>query len=301
MSIQKIYKKIKEDGVRGLLEVAFRRIFPRRLDCYSNYKIFFEGKTGLEIGGPSSIFNRKGLIPIYATAALVDNCTFSHQTVWEGALTEGSNYHFDSRKVPGTQYIVEASNLDRIASASYDFVLSSHVLEHVANPLQALAEWIRVLKEEGLLVLVVPHKDGTFDHLRPVTPLAHLIQDFELQTEEGDMTHLDEILRLHDLTRDPDAGDLDTFKKRSLKNLENRCLHQHVFDTRLATEVINHMGLKVLSVELFKPFHIVVVAQKLKPEMHAWNEKFMGRGTLPCWTSPFPSDQPPLHQIQVTT
>lgn len=301
MLIQQIHQKIKEDGIRGLIETAFRRIFPRRLECYSSYKGFFEEKTGLEIGGPSGIFNRKGLIPVYPTAALVDNCTFSHQTVWEGALSEGSNFHFDPRKAPGAQYIVEASNLSRIASASYDFVLSSHVLEHVANPLQALAEWIRVLKEEGLLVLVVPHKDGTFDHLRPVTSLSHLIQDFERQTGEGDMTHLDEILRLHDLARDPDAGDLDAFKKRSMNNLENRCLHQHVFDTRLAIEVVNHMGLKILSVELFKPFHIVVVAQKLKTEIPAWNEKFMWRSALPCWTSPFPSDQPPLHPLQVTT
>jgi len=168
--------------------------------------------------------------------------------------------------------------------------MSSHVLEHLANPFLGLKNWIRVLKDEGILVLVVPHKDGTFDHQRPVTSLVHLIQDFEDQIDEGDMTHLDEILELHDLGKDPDAGGFDAFKARSLNNIRNRCLHHHVFDTKLAVEVVNHMGLRILAVELFKPFHIVVVAQKVSSQKPGQNDAYRGLDTLPCWSSPFPSD-----------
>ncbi len=118
-----------------------------------------------------------------------------------------------------------------------------------ANPLQALSEWTRVLREEGLLVLVIPHKDGTFDHRRPVTSLAHLIQDFEQQVTEADLTHLEEILRLHDLTKDTGEGDFESFRQRSIKNLDNRRLHHHVSNTSLAVEVIHHIGLQILAVE----------------------------------------------------
>jgi len=44
------------------------------------------------------------------------------------------------------------------ADASQDAVFSSHCLEHIADYRQALAEWFRVLKPGGHLVIVVPHQ-----------------------------------------------------------------------------------------------------------------------------------------------
>jgi SAM-dependent methyltransferase len=263
---KKIHSKLETGQIRALLKAAARVAIRPHIACYLQCRPFFQGKSGLEIGGPSSIFALGGPIPIYPIAARVDNCTFSQQTIWEGSVTEGANFHFDNRRAPGHQYIIEACDLGRIPSSSYDFVISSHVLEHTANPLRALGEWTRVLKSDGLFVLVVPHKDGTFDHRRPVTPFEHLIRDLEAQTTEGDMTHLEEILRLHDLTRDPAAGDLEAFKERSKRNLENRCLHHHVFDTQLADETVRYVGLRILSVERRSPYNIVVVAQKAGPQ-----------------------------------
>jgi SAM-dependent methyltransferase len=268
MLIKKAWDILKAEGVGGLLDGYSRRVLSRHVACYPQCKPYFRGRSGLEIGGPSSIFDRAGLIPVYPIAARVDNCTFSHHTIWEGDVAEGSTFYFDKRRSPGHQYIIEANDLSSIQANSYDFVISSHALEHMANPLQALGEWIRVLKGEGLLVLVVPNRDGTFDHLRPVTSFEHLVQDFQRRTTEGDMTHLEEILSLHDLARDPAAGSFEDFRERSAKNLENRCLHHHVFDTRLAVEMVHHTGLRILWVELSNSFHIVVVAQKRRPPEH---------------------------------
>ena len=44
-------------------------------------------------------------------------------------------------------------------SASMEFVFSSHLLEHVADTGAALAEWWRVIKSGGHLVLYLPHRD----------------------------------------------------------------------------------------------------------------------------------------------
>ncbi|MAG44570.1 hypothetical protein CL633_01645 [bacterium] len=41
---------------------------------------------------------------------------------------------------------------------TYDFVYSSHCLEHVKCPKKVLKEWIRILKPGGLLILILPHK-----------------------------------------------------------------------------------------------------------------------------------------------
>lgn len=278
-------------GVTAVLEDVYRIIFPYRLRYFGHCKSAFKAGKGLELGGPSKIFGSRGSFPVYPVATHIDNCNFNGSTVWEGAISEGNNFVFNRWAKPGHQYVVEASCLQAIADASYDFVLSSHCIEHLANPLQGLLEWIRVLKENGLLVLVVPHKDGTFDHRRPVTSMAHMIQDFDMQMQEDDLTHLDEILRLHDLRMDYRAGDFQTFRERSMRNIENRCLHQHVFDTRLAVEMVDHMGLQLLAVEVFRPMHIALIARKPASGQVPHNAEFIGASGAPCWRSPFPSDR----------
>ena len=272
--INKVYQKLKSEGMGGLLKTVYHYCLPRQLEYYPNCKSVFQSGVGLEIGGPSHIFGRRGSIPIYPVAGKIDNCNFSRSTVWEGTIREGDSFVFNKGSPPGHQYFGEANCLGFIDDSSYEFVLASHCIEHLANPLQGLAEWIRVLKHDGLLVLVIPHKDGTFDHRRPVTSLEHLVHDFEHQTNEGDLSHLEEILTLHDLTKDPAAGDFQSFQERSKRNIENRCLHHHVFDTRLAVEVVDYMGLEILTVEHFYPFHIAIIARKSPCDSAVGNEKY---------------------------
>jgi SAM-dependent methyltransferase len=155
--------------------------------------------------------------------------------------------------------------MGRFPSGTYDFVLASHVLEHIANPIRALSEWKRLLRDQGVLVLLLPHKDKTFDHRRAVTSLAHLIADLQADIREDDLTHLPEILALHDLDRDPEAGDADDFRRRCLNNYRNRCLHHHVFDAGLVAEVAKSIGLALIAIEEVQPFHIVLLAQKASP------------------------------------
>lgn len=288
--IGKVYGVVKAQGISGLLDIVARRAFPPRFSSYSRCLPLFKDKIGLEIGGPSGTFKRNGILPVYPVAARIDNCNFGAHTTWEGRIEEGATFVYDTRRSPGIQYVSEATDLSRIPSTSYDFVLSSHTLEHVANPLKALFEWTRVLKGDGVLALIVPHRDGTFDHRRPVTLLSHLIQDFEEQVGEGDLTHLGEILELHDMAKDPGAGDFDAFRQRSIDNVHNRCLHHHVFDTPLAVELTHHVGLQIVAVEALRPYDICIVSRKLPPGQALQNEAF--RRATPSWQSPFPSDRP---------
>lgn len=217
------------------------------------------GKNGLEIGGPSNGFRRSGALPLYRYAARMDNCNFSAETVWEGAIDDSIPFTPEPESGAGTQYVREATGLSGIANQTYDFVCSSHALEHVANPLRALEEWKRVLRPGGILVLVLPHKHSAFDHRRPVTTLDHLVEDYRRGVGEDDLTHCDEILELHDLSLDLDAGDFEAFRERSLQNESNRCLHHHVFDEELVVRMAGYAGFETLSVELFHPYGIILI------------------------------------------
>jgi len=250
----------------------------------------FLGKKALEVGGPSQIFADGGLLPIYQVLATADNCLFAERTIWTRAVQSGGTaFEFHPRKAPGTQLICEASDLTAIPDSTYESVLASHCLEHVANPLRALQEWKRVLVEQGLLLLVLPHKDGTFDWRRPVTPLEHMIHDHERNTNEDDLTHLPEVLALHDLEKDPPAGSPDQFKERCLANRTNRAMHHHVFDTRTAVMLVDRAGFRVKHAVALEPLHIVLVAAKAAG--HIDNSRFMHPGATFLRRSPFPSDQ----------
>lgn len=52
----------------------------------------------------------------------------------------------------------EAHDLSMFADGSMDYVFSSHCLEHIQDFKRALKEWWRVIKDNGHLVLYLPHK-----------------------------------------------------------------------------------------------------------------------------------------------
>ncbi|MEA2184671.1 MAG: hypothetical protein QOF69_3856, partial [Solirubrobacteraceae bacterium] len=98
------------------------------------------GLHALELGGPSSVFAAGGLLPAYSVLERIDGVQFSDETVWHGTMTSG-HYTLPDGTAKGTLWILDASDLHAIADCSYDAVLSSHVVEHLANPLRALSEW----------------------------------------------------------------------------------------------------------------------------------------------------------------
>jgi SAM-dependent methyltransferase len=65
-----------------------------------------------------------------------------------------------------------------LPDGSQDFVVSSHVLEHFPNPIKALLEWDRLIRAGGIIFMIVPHKERTFDKHQARTSLQHLIEDF---------------------------------------------------------------------------------------------------------------------------
>lgn len=210
---------------------------------------------GIEIGGPSGYF--KDTFPVYADMAGCDNVNFSSSTVWGES---GTDYTIDGEKV-GIQYIYDTTNLKEITT-TYDFVLTSNNIEHIANPMKAMREWVNLLKPGGFLVVVAPRKESNFDHNREITEFVHLLADYENNIGEDDLTHLAEILVKHDLSLDPPAGTLAQFTERSVHNFENRCLHHHVFDIPLLIELFNYFDITVIeSIKTEKEY--CVIGQKI--------------------------------------
>jgi ubiquinone/menaquinone biosynthesis C-methylase UbiE len=235
---------LKERPLKVIAWMVACKILKIKIRNFNDWKQLVKNKSGIEIGGPSGIFSKNHFLPIYPYLKSLDGVNFSSQTLWEGEIEQGNNYKFGGKT--GYQFIAEGSDLRQIQSQTYDFLLSCNNLEHIANPLKALAEWKRVLKKGGALILILPKKESNFDHKRSVTSLEHVIKDYENNIDERDTSVIEEVLRLHDLNRDPKAGNFENFKKRSENNFSNRTLHHHVFDTDLLKQMVEHIGMKTL-------------------------------------------------------
>ncbi|MBN2787144.1 MAG: class I SAM-dependent methyltransferase [Paludibacteraceae bacterium] len=240
-----IFEILDENGIGFLLKKIFYKILPDRISNFVYIQSLFKSKYGLEIGGPSRIFGSRGFVPLYKIVGALDGCNFSDTTIWEGNIKNEDKYNYYKNK-EGVQYVSEATNLSIIPDSKYDFVISSNCLEHIANPLKAIEEWIRVVKNGGVFLIILPNKDFCFDHNRPITEFSHLLKDFQNNINEDDLTHLNEILELHDLKMDKAAGSLIEFRERSLNNFKNRALHQHVFNINLLKEIFSFLKLEIL-------------------------------------------------------
>jgi len=187
-------------------------------------------KYGIEIGGPS-LSGRA----IYESAKGMDNVIFSKETLWS-SYDDSEKYRYYADRT-GRLIISDAVDISSIQNESYDFVFASHSLEHIANPIKALKEWLRIIKDGGFIILIVPEKSQCFDHNREYSKFTTLLTQYHNNVGEDDLSTLPEILNKHDLSMDLPAGDFVSFTKRSLNNINNRALHHYVYDDELLHKI----------------------------------------------------------------
>lgn len=224
--------------------ILFLLKFPKVFFNSNFYKAFYK-KEGIEIGGPSKIFKKR--LPVYTILKKLDGLNFKESNLWD---QRNQIYEFNKT------YIGEQTNLNFFKDNLYDFLLSSHTLEHSTNPIKAILEFKRIIKNDGYILLLVPKKDNNFDHKRQITKFDKLLENYELNMKEDDLSSLEEILEFHDLERNPESKSFEDFKKLSLNNFENRGLHHHVYDQNLLLELYNFVGISLIFTETTKHEYI---------------------------------------------
>jgi SAM-dependent methyltransferase len=256
----KLLAYTKQYGVAKTLQIVSYKIYPPKpkvpqLPNAHRYVTWFKGLAGIEIGGPSLFFQKS--MRLYKAVKSLDCANFSTKTLWQRNLKEGKTYQYYKDR-SGFQYICDTVDLHGIGPQKYDFCISCNVLEHIANPFKATSEWLRVMKKDGLLLLVIPRKQANFDHNRLTTTFEHLQEDYTNNVDEHDLSHLQEILVFHDRSMDSASGTYEQFKDRSLKNFENRALHQHVFDMDLLRQMFEFFNVDVLKSTTLETDYIIM-------------------------------------------
>jgi SAM-dependent methyltransferase len=118
----------------------------------------------------------------------------------------------------------DAGSLRTVAEASQDFVIANHVLEHMEDPVGALAAWLRVLVTSGVLYLAVPDKRSSFDGLRPSTSIEHVLRDHREGPAWSRSGHYQEYVRLAERAEEHKVG-----ARAAMLEGESVDIHFHVW------------------------------------------------------------------------
>ncbi|HEY2042554.1 MAG TPA: methyltransferase domain-containing protein, partial [Jatrophihabitans sp.] len=135
---------------------------------------------GLEIGPGDNPFP----LPPGATAQSVDQ--------WAPQDNAKLFREIEATRFQRADFLIDLNTerLSAFADQSQDFIIASHVLEHLVEPVGQLADIYRVLRPGGTLLLLLPDRRRTFDRDRRPTPLLHLVDEYQRGVTELDDAHL---------------------------------------------------------------------------------------------------------------
>jgi SAM-dependent methyltransferase len=144
---------------------------------------YLHGLRGIEIGASGKKYGLDNQQGAYANVDVIDAHTRARNKGWKESqlvniLSSGDDLPFKD--------------------GVFDYVFSSHVIEHFFDPIRAIREWFRVVREGGYVFMIIPHKERTYDRNREMTHHAELMErhrsaishaDYIRRTEEARKIH----------------------------------------------------------------------------------------------------------------
>jgi predicted SAM-dependent methyltransferase len=141
-------------------------VFNGKRDLRKDLSCTFLRGCGIEIGA----LNKPLPVSPTATVCYIDR-------MMSAALFE-QYPEIDETTVVTPDILDDGETLGSLKDDSQDFVIANHFLEHAENPILCIRNFVRVLKEGGIIYLALPDKEKTFDRNRKETTIKHLLKDY---------------------------------------------------------------------------------------------------------------------------
>jgi len=133
---------------------------------------------------------------------------------------------------------LDTDRLRALADESQDFVIASHVLEHLANPLAMLGEIHRVLRIGGVALVLLPDRRRTFDRDRRPTPVEHLVAEYEADVTTVSDAHVEDFLRGVGEWQDDWSADA---RAQAIERHRQRSIHVHCWSQDEFSDTLLHV------------------------------------------------------------
>ena len=198
----------------------------------------FTGR-GLEIGA----LHRPMQVPAHVNVVYADSFTTEELIrLWSPEV--------DGHNVAPVGLVTDATTLHGVDDEGFDFVIASHVVEHLEDPVRCLCSLARVTKRGGWVCLAIPDRRVTFDAPRPPTTIAHVLRDYCGDPGSSRRAHYEEWVALVERLTGAAAA-------ARIQDLESRRypIHFHAWSpdefTALLRDLRTAVGLP-LTLDLFK-------------------------------------------------
>jgi SAM-dependent methyltransferase len=167
----------------------------------------------------------------------------------------GPHYKIEVDEALWERYCVGRAHELPVPDASLDFIFSSHVFEHLANPLGHLRVWASKLRRGGKVVAVVPDLAGTKDYPAAPTPLHELLAEFKAGAMEPSRAHYERFARVRGIQ---DGGEKLWASRSSI--------HVHFYTHSNMAELmgeavrrLGYQGFAIMHTPNHKDFYVVAV------------------------------------------
>jgi SAM-dependent methyltransferase len=126
--------------------------------------------------------------------------------------------------------IDDGASLSTIEASSVDFVIANNLLEHIEDPMAAIVRWHDCLRPRGVLLMVVPNRRNSVDHLRENTPVRHFDEPAAQSRRLHYLDWVHHVEGLNGAAAEQRATQLDD---------NNYSIHFHVWDELALSEFLN--------------------------------------------------------------
>jgi len=195
----------------------------------------------LEIGGPTILFKENSSYPIYNLFNSIDNIN----------LYELTDSFISIKSDNDNKLYRNIFNQLKEINKTYDIIVSSHVIEHMANPIAILNNYKKLLNNKSYILSILPNKTEFWDRVRPTTTIEHIIQDYINNTDEDDKTHEEENLIVnHPYKIDKNHSDKPnniSYEEMIKNNINYRLMHHHCFDINLCIQLHEYLNFKTIA------------------------------------------------------
>jgi SAM-dependent methyltransferase len=93
-------------------------------------------------------------------------------------IEEDQRNHIEEVDLIGSSAEIASIAEEKGLTGKIDYIISSHNLEHIPNPVKFLQGCASTLKVGGVLSMMVPDKRACFDHFRPHTTLGDWLEAY---------------------------------------------------------------------------------------------------------------------------
>lgn len=95
----------------------------------------------------------------------------------EQLITKYKDHHVNIENIEEVDFVWRGENYSELIGKSkyYDWIIASHIIEHTPDLIGFINDCDTILKDDGVISLVIPDKRYCFDHYRPITGISKII------------------------------------------------------------------------------------------------------------------------------